>query len=72
MHKLRINIYGKPQIMINSQEVCFDITRQCAQVGHKNLNIFSYKNHLGSFCRNENNLSSKIYFITLCNFWHRN
>jgi hypothetical protein len=38
--------------MINSQEVCFDITRQCPQVGHKNTNIFSYKNHLGSFCRN--------------------
>jgi hypothetical protein len=51
MHKLRINISVKPKIMINSQEVCFDITRQCAQVRHKNRNIFSYKNHLGSFCR---------------------
>jgi hypothetical protein len=38
--------------MINSPEVCFDITRQHAQVGHKNINIFSYKNHLGSLCRN--------------------
>jgi hypothetical protein len=38
--------------MLNSQEVYFDITRQCAQGGHKNINIFSYKNHLGSFCRN--------------------
>jgi hypothetical protein len=27
MHKLRINIYAKPKIMINSQEVCFDTTR---------------------------------------------
>jgi hypothetical protein len=43
MHNLRINIYVKPKIMINSQEVCFDITRQCAQVGHKNINIFSRK-----------------------------
>jgi hypothetical protein len=51
MHKLRINISVRPKIMINSQEVCFDIARQCAQVGHKNINIFSYKNHLGSFCR---------------------
>jgi hypothetical protein len=52
MHKLIINIFVRPKIMINSQEVCFDITRQCAQVGHKNTNICSYKNHQGSFCRN--------------------
>jgi hypothetical protein len=48
MHKLRINISGKPKIMINSQDVYFDITRQCAQVELKNINIFSKKNHLGS------------------------
>jgi hypothetical protein len=41
MHKLRIIISVKPKIMINSQEVCFDITRQHAQVEHKNINIFS-------------------------------
>jgi hypothetical protein len=52
MHKLRINISDKPKIMINSQEEYFDITRQHAQVGHKNINIFSYKNHLGRFCIN--------------------
>jgi hypothetical protein len=51
MHKLGISISVKPKIMINSQEVRFDITRQCAQVGHKNINIFSYKNHLSGFCR---------------------
>jgi hypothetical protein len=50
MHNLRINISVKPKIMINSPEMCFDITRQHAQVGHKNINIFSYKNHLGSSC----------------------
>jgi hypothetical protein len=38
--------------MINSQGVYFDITRQCAQVELKILNIFSKKNHLDSFCRN--------------------
>jgi hypothetical protein len=43
MHKLRINIAVKPKITINSQDVCFDITRQCAKVGNKNINIFSYK-----------------------------
>jgi hypothetical protein len=32
--------------------VHFDITRQCAQVELKNINIFSKKNLLGSFCRN--------------------
>jgi hypothetical protein len=52
MHKLRINISDHPKIMINSPEVCFGIARQHAQVGHKNINIFSYKNHLGRFCIN--------------------
>jgi hypothetical protein len=37
----RINISGDYQIVINSQEVCFGIARQCAQVGCKNLIIFS-------------------------------
>jgi hypothetical protein len=37
--------------MINSPEVCFDIKRQHAQVWHKNINIFSYKYHIGIFCR---------------------
>jgi hypothetical protein len=50
MHRLRINISLNPQIMINSPEVCFDISRQNAKVGHKNINIFSYKNHLSRFC----------------------
>jgi hypothetical protein len=50
MHKLRINISDTPNIIINSPEVCLDITRQHAQVGHKNINIINYKNHLGRFC----------------------
>jgi hypothetical protein len=49
MHNLRINISVKPKTMINSKEVYFDITRQGAQVGHKNVNISSYKNHLCRF-----------------------
>jgi hypothetical protein len=32
--------------MINLEYVPFDITRQCAQVGLKNMNIFNMKNHL--------------------------
>jgi hypothetical protein len=38
--------------MINSQDVYFDITRQCAQIELKNIIIFNRKNHLGSFCKN--------------------
>jgi hypothetical protein len=52
MHKSRIIISVSPKIMINSQDVYFDITRQCAQVELKNIIIFNRKNHLGSFCKN--------------------
>jgi hypothetical protein len=52
MHNSRIIISVNPKIMINSQDVNFDITRQCAQVELKNINIFNKKNHLGSFCKN--------------------
>jgi hypothetical protein len=37
MHKSRIIISVNPKIMINSQDVHFGITRQCAQVGLKTL-----------------------------------
>jgi hypothetical protein len=43
MHKSRIIISINPKIMITSQDVYFDITRQCAQVELKNINIFSQK-----------------------------
>jgi hypothetical protein len=52
MHLLRINTFGQPKIVIKSPGVYLGITRQHAQVGHKNINIFSYKNHLGRFCIN--------------------
>jgi hypothetical protein len=52
MHKSRIIISGKPKIIINSQDVYFGITRQCAQVELKIINIFSKKNHL---CRSGRN-----------------
>jgi hypothetical protein len=54
MHKSRIIISVNPKIMINSQDVHFDITRQCAQVELKNINIFNKKNHLGISGRNGN------------------
>jgi hypothetical protein len=52
MHNSRIIIYVTPKFIINSQDVYFDITGQCAQVGLKNINIFNRKNHLSSYCKN--------------------
>jgi hypothetical protein len=52
MHKLRIIISVNPKIVINSDDVHFDITGQCAQVELKNINIFNKKNQLRSFCKN--------------------
>jgi hypothetical protein len=45
-HNSIINIYGSYKIVINSPEVCFGIKGQYAQVGCKNLIVFSQKNHL--------------------------
>jgi hypothetical protein len=52
MHKSGIIIYVHPKFMINSQDVSLGITRQCAQVGLKNIDICIMKNHQGSYCRN--------------------
>jgi hypothetical protein len=51
MHKSRIIISVHPKIMVNSQDVYFGLTRQCAKVGLKNINIFNMKNHLCSSAR---------------------
>jgi hypothetical protein len=45
-HISRISIYVEYKIAINSPRVHFGITKQHEEVGHKNENIFSYKNHL--------------------------
>jgi hypothetical protein len=47
MHLLRINTSDQPKFVIKSSEVYLGIRRQHAQVEHKNINMFSYKNHLG-------------------------
>jgi 3-methyladenine DNA glycosylase Mpg len=52
MHKLRIITSDQTKIVINSPEMYLVIARQHAQVGHKNINIFNYKNYLGRFCIN--------------------
>jgi hypothetical protein len=52
MHNSRIIISVNPKFMINSQDVYFGMTRQCAKVGLKNINIFNRKNNLGNYCRN--------------------
>jgi hypothetical protein len=71
MHNSRIIISVNHKFMINSQDVHFGITRQCAQVGVKNINVFNTKNHLSRSDRIEKHFYKKIYMITLCNFWHR-
>jgi hypothetical protein len=50
MHILRITTSDHATIVINSPEVKLGLTRQQAEVGHKNIIIFSYKNHLDRFC----------------------
>jgi 3-methyladenine DNA glycosylase Mpg len=52
MHILTINTSYNSKIVINSPEVYLDIKRLHSEVGHKNITIFSYKNHLGRFCIN--------------------
>jgi hypothetical protein len=52
MHKSKRIISVNSKFMVNSQDVSFSSTRQCAQVGPKNTNIFDMKNHLGNYCRN--------------------
>jgi hypothetical protein len=51
MHNSRIISSVNPKFMINSQDVSFGITRQCAHVGLKNINLFNRKNHLDNYCR---------------------
>jgi hypothetical protein len=46
------NIYSRDKIMINSEELHFNITRQYPEVGLKNKIILSYKIHLGRFANN--------------------
>jgi hypothetical protein len=50
MHILGINTSDHSKIVINSPEVKLGITRPHAEVGHKSIIIFSYKNHLDRFC----------------------
>jgi hypothetical protein len=50
MHILRINTSDNSKIVIKSPEVQLGITRPHAEVGHKNIIIFSYKNHLDRLC----------------------
>jgi hypothetical protein len=54
MHKTRLIISVNPKFMINSQDVYSGITRQCAQVELKNINVFNRKNHLSSYWWNGN------------------
>jgi hypothetical protein len=56
--------------VINSPEVYFGITRQHAEVGHKNITILPTKIIWTDSAEMENNFYKKIYNIIFCNFWH--
>jgi hypothetical protein len=43
MHILRIITSAQSKIVINSPEMCLGITRQHAQVGHKNIIFLATK-----------------------------
>jgi hypothetical protein len=51
-HISRIDISDNYKIVVNSPELHFCTKRLLAEVEHKNLIIFSYKNHLDRFCIN--------------------
>jgi hypothetical protein len=71
MHKSGIINSVNPKFMINSPDVHFGITRQCAQVGVKNINIFNMKILYSVLPEIEKHFYKKVYSINLCNFWHR-
>jgi hypothetical protein len=52
--------------VINSPEVYFDIKRQHAEVGHKNIINFSYKNHLGQIFHKYKTIHIKRFTTQLC------
>jgi hypothetical protein len=54
--------------VINSPVVCFSITRQCAQVGCKNLITFGWKNHLCRSGRDGKTLLEKDLHHTFVQF----
>jgi hypothetical protein len=68
MHNSRIIISVNPKIMLNSQDVHFDITRQCAQVELKNMNIFNKKNHLCRSARNRKTFLQKDLHYNFAQF----
>jgi hypothetical protein len=68
MHKSRIIISVNPEVLINSQGVYIEITRQCAQVELKNINIFNRKNHLCRSARNRKTFLEKDLHYNLVQF----
>jgi hypothetical protein len=54
-------------MVINSPEVCFGITRQCAKVGCKNLIFLAKKIIYADLAEMETHFYKKIYNINLCN-----
>jgi hypothetical protein len=51
--------------------VCFEIKRQYAKVGCKNLIILARKIIYADLAEMKKHFYKKIYTIPLCNVWHR-
>jgi hypothetical protein len=60
-HISRINISGNYKIVINSTKVYFGVTRQRAEVGHKNLIIVIYKKSFGQIMQKWKSNFIKIF-----------
>jgi hypothetical protein len=55
--------------VIKPPEVYFGITRQHAEVGHKNIIIFTYKNHLDRLCRNGKHRTQHMRKLDTGDLW---
>jgi hypothetical protein len=69
-HNSKINIYGNDKIALNTPEVWFEITRQYAKVGCKNLIFLAKKIIYADPAEMENNFYKMLYNITLRNYWY--
>jgi hypothetical protein len=70
-HKSRINISGNYKIVTNSSEVWFEIKDSVQKLVAKIYLFLATKIIYADSVEMEKHFYKKIYFITLCNFWHR-
>jgi hypothetical protein len=66
MLKLRIITSDQSKIVINSSGVYLGLARQHAQVGHKNINIFSYQKSSRQILHKRKTIHIKIFTSLIC------